>query len=155
VLSLDDNQHVSRHLEGLTVAAPSVTTLESDTALMGTTLTAVIIGALLAKANLFAPLFLNPIGLVIGGAVAGGGFLVGKKALEGRFANANVPVLARQVMTDGRIKKAVKKQRPELMSAVSDAWQKAASDRFTNELTGTLERALKERADERAALFLI
>ena len=35
VLSLDDNQHVSRHLEELAIAAPKVDTLESDAAFMG------------------------------------------------------------------------------------------------------------------------
>lgn len=155
VLSLDDNQHISRHLEGLSVAAPEVTTLESDTALMGTTLTAVLIGALLAKVNLFAPLFLNPIGLVVGGAMAGGGFLYGRKALEGRFRSANVPVLARQVMTDGRIRKAITRQRDDMIATVKSAWDKAAVERFTQDLTQTLEQALTERADERAVLFLI
>lgn len=155
VLSLDDSQHVSRHLEGLSVAAPQLASLENDTALMGTTLTALIIAALLAKVNLFAPLFLNPIGLVIGGAVAGGGYLFGKKALEGRFKSANVPVLARQLMTDGRIRKATEKQRGELILAVSEAWNAAAAQRFTQELTDTLRKALTERADDRAVLFLI
>ncbi len=155
VLSLDDNQHVSRHLEDLAIAAPKVDTLESDAAFMGTTLTAVIISALLAKANLFAPLFLNPIGLVVGGATAGGIFIFGRKSLQGRFKTANVPVLARQIMTDGRIRKAAEKQRPDLITAVSEAWSQAASDRFTGELTQTLEAALTERADDRAMLFLI
>ncbi len=155
VLSLDDSQHISRHLEDLAIAAPSVDTLESDTALMGTTLTAIIISALLAKANLFAPLFLNPIGLVIGGALAGGGFIYGRKKLQGRFKGANVPVLARQIMTDGRIRRATEKQRPDLIDAVTQAWEQAASERFTGELTDTLEAALTERADDRAMLFLI
>jgi len=69
VLSLDDSQHVSRHLEGLTLSAPKVVSLESDTALLGTSLTAIIVGALLAHANLLAPLLAHPVGLVIGGAV--------------------------------------------------------------------------------------
>jgi len=155
VLSLDDNQHISKHLEDLAIAAPRVDTLESDTALMGTTLTAIILSALLAKANLFAPLFLNPIGLVVGGALAGGGFIYGRKKLQGRFKSANVPVLARQIMTDGRIKRAAEKQRPDLIEAVTQAWQDAASERFTGELTDTLEAALTERADDRAMLFLI
>jgi len=155
VLSLDDSQHISRHLEDLSVSAPKVNTMESDTALVGTTLTALIVSALLAKANLFAPLLLNPIGLVVGGAVAGGSFIYGRKALEGRFKGANVPVLARQILTDGRIKRAAAKQRPELIQAVDEAWQQAAADRFTGELTETLEAALTERADERAMLFLI
>ena len=155
VLSLDDSQHVSRHLEDLSIAAPKVDTLESDAAFMGTTVTALIISALLAKANLFAPLFLNPIGLVVGGATAGGIFLYGRKSLQGKFKNANVPVLARQIMTDGRIKRAAEKQRPELISAVSEAWDQAATSRFTKELTDTLETALTERADDRAMLFLI
>jgi len=155
VLSLDDSQHVSRHLEDLAVAAPKVNTMESDTALMGTTLSALIISALLAKANLFAPLFLNPIGLVVGGAIAGGSFLYGRKALEGKFKGAKVPVLARQIMTDGRIRRAANKQRPELVQAVDEAWRQAAADRFTEDLTSTLRTALSERADERAMLFLI
>ena len=155
VLSLDDSQHVSRHLEDLAVAAPKVNTMESDTALMGTTLSALIISALLAKANLFAPLFLNPIGLVVGGAIAGGSFLYGRKALEGKFKGAKVPVLARQIMTDGRIRRAANKQRPELIQAVDKAWQQAAAERFTEDLTLTLRTALSERADERAMLFLI
>ena len=155
VLSLDDNQHISRHLEELAIAAPKVDTLESDAAFMGTTLTAVIISALLAKANLFAPLFLNPIGLVLSGATAGGIFIYGRKSLQGKFKNANVPVLARQIMTDGRIRRAAEKQRPDLISAVSEAWTQAASERFTDELTQTLEAALTERADDRAMLFLI
>jgi len=155
VLSLDDSQHVSRHLEGLGVAAPKVTTLESDTALMGTTVTAIIVSALLAKANLFAPLFLNPIGAVVGTVVAGGGFIVGKKALSGKFRSAKVPVLARQIMTDGRIRRAIKKQRKQLTIDVAKAWEEAAAARFTKELTDTLEHALSERADDRAVLFLI
>ena len=155
VLSLDDSQHISRHLEDLSVSAPKVNTMESDTALLGTTLTALIVSALLAKANLFAPLLMNPIGLVVGGAVAGGGFLYGRKALEGKFKSANVPVLARQIMTDGRIKRAANKQRTELIQVVDEAWQQAAADRFTTELTDTLKAALTERADERAMLFLI
>ncbi|WP_026942590.1 Hsp70 family protein [Hellea balneolensis] len=155
VLSLDDSQHISRHLEDLSVSAPKVNTMESDTALVGTTLTALIVSALLAKANLFAPLLLNPIGLVVGGAVAGGSFIYGRKALEGRFKGANVPVIARQIMTDGRIKRAAAKQRPDLIQVVDEAWQQAAADRFTDELTETLKSALTERADERAMLFLI
>ena len=155
VLSLDDSQHISRHLEDLSISAPRVNTMESDTALLGTTLTALIVSALLAHANLFAPLLMNPIGLVVGGAVAGGSFLYGRKALEGRFKSANVPVLARQIMTDGRIKRAAAKQRPELIHVVDKAWQEAAAERFTGELTDTLNAALSERADERAMLFLI
>ena len=155
VLSLDDSQHVARHLEGLSVSAPAVGSLESDTALVGTTLSAVLIGALLAKANLFAPLFLNPIGLVIGGALAGGGYLYGKKALAGKFRGANVPKLARQILTDGRIRGAATKQRADMITAVKSAWEDAASDRFSGELTDMLGAALTERADERAVLFLI
>ena len=155
VLSLDDNQHISRHLEELSIAAPRVDSLESDAAFMGTTLTALIISALLAKANLFAPLFLNPIGLVVGGATAGGIFLYGRKSLQGKFKGANVPVLARQIMTDGRIRRAAEKQRSELITAVSEAWNQAASEKFTQELTDTLQMALTERADDRAMLFLI
>ena len=155
VLSLDDSQHISKHLEDLSVSAPKVNTMETDTALLGTTLTALIVSALLAKANLFAPLLMNPIGLVVGGAVAGGGFLYGRKALEGKFKSANVPVLARQIMTDGRIKRAAAKQRPDLIQVVDEAWQQVAAERFTGELTATLEAALTERADERAMLFLI
>ncbi len=155
VLSLDDSQHVSQHLDGLSIAAPQVASLESDTAFMGTTVTAIIVAALLAKANLFAPLFLNPIGLIIGGAVAGGGFIFGKKKLEGQFKSANIPVIARQMMTDGRIRKAIAKQRPDLIAEVESAWSDAASERFTQELTETLRKALTERADERAIMFLI
>ena len=155
VLSLDDSQHVSRHLEGLTLSAPKVVSLESDTALLGTSLTAIIVGALLAHANLLAPLLAHPVGLVIGGAVGGAGFLFGRKALEGKFRSANVPVLARQVMTDGRIRKATEKQRQDLIRAVKDAWESAASERFTDELTNALSTALSERADDRAVLFMI
>ena len=155
VLSLDDSQTVSRHLDGLTVAAPQVASLESDTALIGTSLSAIVIGVLLAKANLLAPLLANPIGLVIGGAVGGAGFLFGRKALEGKFRGANVPVIARQVMTDNRIRKATDKQRDELIRAVTTAWDAAASERFTKELTDTLSKALSERADDRAVLFMI
>ncbi|WP_409432787.1 Hsp70 family protein [Litorimonas sp. RW-G-Af-16] len=155
VLSLDDSQHVSRHLEGLSVSAPNVASLESDTALIGTTLSAVLIGALLAKANLFAPLFLNPIGIVVGGLVTGGGFFFGRKALAGKFRQANVPVIARQLLTDGRVRAAALKQRPELISAVQTAWEEAASERFSQELTDMLGAALTERADERAVLFLV
>ncbi len=155
VLSLDDSQHVARHLEGLSVAAPSVATLESDTALVGTTLSAVLIGALLAKANLFAPLFLNPLGIVIGGAMAGGSYIYGKKALSGKFRSANVPKMARKILTDGRVRSAAKKQRPDMITAVTQAWEEAASNRFSDELTDMLGAALTERADERAVLFLI
>ena len=57
--------------------------------------------------------------------------------------------------TDGRIKRAANKQRPDLIEVVDEAWQQAAAERFTDELTDTLKAALTERADERAMLFLI
>ncbi len=155
VLSLDESQHVSQHLEGLSLVAPKVGALESDTALLGTTLAAILISALLAHANLFAPLIMNPIGLLVGGAVAGGSFLYGKKALAGKFRGTNVPVIARQILTDGRIKQAVEKQRPEMIKAVRKAWDENAAERFGQDLTDMLGRALLERADERAVLFLI
>ncbi len=155
VLSLDDSQHVSQYLEGMSVDAPRIASLETDTAIAGTTITTLIVGALLAKANLLAPLLANPIGLIIGGVLAGGGYMAGKKALSGRFKSANVPVIARKVLTDGRIRRAIKKQRPELIEAVKEAWDLAATEKFTSELISTLERALAERADDRAVLFLI
>ena len=155
VLSLTDSHHVSRHLEGLSLAMPHVGSMESDTALVGTTLSAILIGSLLAHANLFAPLFLNPLGLILGGALAGGTYIFGRKALSGKMRSAKVPVLARQILTDGRVRSAVNKQRPDLIQAVQSAWTEAASDRFTKELNEMLGSALRERADERAVLFLV
>ena len=155
VLSLDESRHVSQHLEGLSLAAPDIGALESDTALLGTTLAAILVSALLAHANLFAPLLMNPIGLVVGGAVAGGSFLYGKRALAGRFRGTNVPVIARQILTDKRIRQAVDKQRPDMVAAVRKAWDTQAAGRFSEDLTDMLGRALLERADERAVLFLI
>jgi hypothetical protein len=155
VLSLDDSRHVSQHLEGLSLSAPSIGHLETDTALLGTTLAAILVSALLAHANLFAPLLMNPLGLLIGGAVAGGSYLYGKKALSGRFKSANVPVIARQILTERRIAQAIEKQRPEMIEAVRAAWTGQASERFADDLTDMLGRALLDRADERAVLFLI
>ncbi len=155
VLSLTDSHHVSRHLEGLSLSMPHVGSMESDTALLGTTLSAILIGSLLAHANLFAPLFLNPLGIVVGGALAGGTYLFGRKALSGRMRSAKMPVMARQILTDGRVRAAVNKQRPDLIKAVQTAWTNAASDRFTDELNDMLGSALRERADERAVLFLV
>ena len=155
VLSLDDSHHVSRHLEGLSVAAPQVASLESDTALAGTTVSAIIIGVILAKANILAPLLANPFGLVIGGVAGAGGYVFGRKALEGKLKSANVPVVARKVMTDGRIRKAASGQRDELIRGVHSAWEVKASASFTEDLVTTLQRALSERADDRAVLFLI
>jgi len=152
VLSLDDSQTVSDYLEGMSVSAPSVAGLEADTALVGATLSGLVIGTLIAKAS---PLIAAPGGLLIAGIVAGGGFLYGKKALQNTFSKANVPVMARQLMTDGRIRRAAKKQRPETIRAVNSAWQEAATEKFTSELVSTLNRALSERADDRAVLFLI
>lgn len=155
VLSLDDSSHVSQHLEGLSLAAPSIGHLETDTALLGTTLAAILVSALLAHANLFAPLLMNPLGLLIGGAVAGGSYFYGKKALAGRFRSAKVPVMARQVLTEKRIDQAINKQRPELIAGVRAAWDGQAAERFGEDLTKMLSRALLDRADERAVLFLI
>ena len=152
VLSLDDSQQVSDYLEGMSVSAPKVAGLEADTALVGASLTGLIIGTLVAKAS---PLIAAPGGLFIAGIIAGGGFLVGKKALKDAFNKANVPVVARQLMTDRRIRKAAKKQRPDMIRAVNDAWKDAATDRFTKELISTLNSALAQRADDRAVLFLI
>jgi len=66
-----------------------------------------------------------------------------------------LPVVARQLMTDNRIRKATEKQRDELIRAVTTAWDSAAADRFTKELIDTLSDALAERADDRAVLFMI
>ena len=155
VLSLEDSQHVSQHLEDLSLSAPKISHLETDTALLGTSLAAILVSALLAHANLFAPLMMNPLGLLIGGAVAGGTYLYGKRALAGRFRSANVPVVARQVLTEKRIQQAITKQRPEMIEAVRAAWTGQASERFAEDLTAMLGRALLDRADERAVLFLI
>lgn len=155
VLSLDDSTHVSRHLEGLSVAAPKVTSLESDTALVGTTISAVLIGVLLAQAHLLAPLLGSPIGIAIGGVLGLGSFIFGKKALEGKLRAANVPSVMRMLMTDGRVRKAAKRQRGELIAAVAEAWNAEASERFAGELVETLNTAFIQRADERAVLFLL
>ena len=152
VLSLDDNQQVSEYLEGMSVAAPKVAGLEADTALVGASLTGLIIGTLAAKAS---PLIAAPGGLFIAGIIAGGGFLVGKKALKKTFSKANVPVMARQLVTDRRIRAAAKKQRPDMIRTVNEAWKTAATERFTSELIATLNSALAQRADDRAVLFLI
>jgi hypothetical protein len=58
-------------------------------------------------------------------------------------------------MTDGRIRGAAQKQRPDLIRAVQSTWDEAAAARFTDELTDMLGAALTERADERAVLFLV
>ncbi len=155
VLSLDDSTHVSKHLEGLSVAAPKITSLESDTALVGTTISAVLIGVLLSQAHLLAPLLGSPIGIAIGGVLGLGSFIFGKKALEGKLRAANVPRVMRMLMTDGRVRKAAKKQRGELINAVANAWNEDASERFAGELVETLNTAFIQRADERAVLFLL
>lgn len=155
VLSLDGSEHVSRHLEGLSVSAPGMASLESDTALVGTGASALLISALLAKANLFAALFVNPIGIIVGGALLGGGYLYGKKAVSGKLRTSKLPTITRQILTDSRIHGATKKQRPDLIRAVSEAWSGAAVMTFSQELTDMLEHALIERADERAVLFLL
>jgi hypothetical protein len=41
------------------------------------------------------------------------------------------------------------------MTVVTEAWEQAAAARFTDELTEMLNKALTERADDRAMLFLI
>ncbi|MEM7729634.1 MAG: hypothetical protein AAF311_10215 [Pseudomonadota bacterium] len=155
VLSLDESHHVSQHLEGLSLSAPAIGHLETDTALLGTSLAAILVSALLAHANLFAPLLMNPLGLLVGGAVAGGTYLYGKRALAGRFRGAKVPVVARQILTEKRIEQAVAKQRPDMVEAVRKAWDEEAADRFAEDLSDMLGRALLDRADERAVLFLI
>ena len=155
VLSLDDSAHISRHLEGLSVAAPHVASLENDTALVGTTLATILIGVLLAQTHLLAPLLANPIGLAIGGTIGVGSFFFGKKALEGTLKGANVPILLRKLMTNGRIRKAANGQRGELIKAVAKAWNEEASSRFTGELIGTLKTTFLQRTNERAVLFLL
>ncbi len=152
VLSLDDSQTVSDYLEGMSVSAPTVAGLETDTALVGASLSGLIIGTLIAKAS---PIIAAPGGLLIAAVVAGGGFLFGRKALEGTFNKANVPVAARQLLTDGRVRRSAKKQRADMIRAVNSAWKEAATERFASELIDTLNRALAERADGRAILFLI
>ncbi|MEP4193030.1 MAG: hypothetical protein ABJN51_18210, partial [Sneathiella sp.] len=74
---------------------------------------------------------------------------------SGKMRSAKVPVIARQILTDGRVRSAVNKQRPDLIKAVQQAWTDAASERFTDELNDMLGSALRERADERAVLFLV
>ncbi|MGB6317799.1 MAG: hypothetical protein WBG08_04120, partial [Litorimonas sp.] len=59
------------------------------------------------------------------------------------------------VLTEKRIEQAIAKQRPELVEAVRAAWSDTASDRFAGDLSDMLRRALLDRADERAVLFLI
>ncbi len=155
VLSLDDSTHVSKHLEGLSVAAPKVSSLENDTALVGTTISAVLIGVLLAEAHLLAPLLGSPIGIAIGGVLGLGSFVFGKKTLEGKLRAANVPGVMRMLMTDGRVRKAAKRQRKELIRAVANAWNNEASEQFADELVETLYTAFIQSADERAVLFLL
>ena len=155
VLSLDDSAHVARHLEGLNVAAPQVASLESDTAIAGTTISAILVGVLLAKANLLAPLLANPIGLAIGGVVGIGGFFAGRKALEGTMRRSKIPKLLRQLVTDGRIRRAANAQRSELIQTVAQAWDDESARRFGCELIAMLENAFLHRANERAVLFML
>jgi len=155
VLSLDDSTHVSRHLQGLSVAVPKVTSLENDTALVGTTISAVLVGVLLAEAHLLAPLLTSPIGIAVGGVIGIGSFLFGKKALEGKLRAVNIPGVMRLLLTDGRVRKAAKRQRSDLIKAVAQAWNDEASEKFSAELVETLGATFLQRADERAVLFLL
>ncbi len=155
VLSLDDSAHVSRHLEGLSMSMPKLANMEQDTAIAGTTVSAIVIGVILAKANLLLPLLTNPIGLALGGAAGLGGIVFGRKALEGKMKASNLPLLLRKTMTDGRLRKASKQQRGDIILTVQKAWKEAASERFSGELVETLSSALIDRTDERAVLFLI
>ncbi|MEE9272070.1 MAG: hypothetical protein V3U57_02180 [Robiginitomaculum sp.] len=155
VLSLADSTHIARHLEGLSVAVPQVASLESDTALAGTTISAILIGILLAKVQLLAPLMANPIGIAVGGVLGVGGFFFGKKVMEGRLRAANVPALLRPLLTDRRVRKAALAQRKNLINEVVSAWNADASERFAKELIETLNTAFLERANERAVLFLL
>lgn len=155
VLSLDDSAHVSRHLEGLSVSTPKLANMEQDTAIAGTTVTAIVIGVVLAKANLLLPLLANPIGIAVGAAAGIGGILFGRKALEGKMKGGNIPIIVRKTMTDGRLRRAAKTQRQPIITAVQTAWKEAAAERFSDELVETLSAALIERTDERAVLFLI
>ena len=155
VLSLDDSTHVSRHLQGLSVAVPKVTSLENDTALVGTTISAVLVGVLLAEAHLLAPLLTSPIGIAVGGVIGIGSFLFGKKALEGKLRAVNIPGVMRLLLTDGRVRKAAKRQRSDLIKAVAQAWNDEASEKFSAELVETLGATFYQRADERAVLFLL
>ncbi|MEE9348079.1 MAG: hypothetical protein V3U82_07785 [Robiginitomaculum sp.] len=155
VLSLDDSAHVARHLEDMSVSAPKLAKLEQDTALAGTTISAILIGVILAKMHLLLPLLANPIGIAIGGALGAGGVIFGRKALEGKMRRSNVPVIARKLMTDRRLRSAASGQRAAIIASVQTAWKEAASERFSRELTDMLSAALIERTDERAVLFLI
>lgn len=155
VLSLDDSAHIARHLEGLSVGAPALATLEQDTAIAGTTLTAILIGVVLAKAQLLAPLLANPLTFIIGGALGLGGVIYGRKAIEGKMRSANIPVMARKLVTDKRMRKAADGQRGELIAAVEKVWNESAAERVKSELIETLHTALSERIDERAVLFLL
>jgi len=155
VLSLDDSAQISRHLEGLSVAAPHVASLENDTALAGTTLATILIGVLLAQAHLLAPLLANPIGIAVGGVLSIGGFFFGKKALEGKLRAANVPSFLRPLLTDRRVRKAARAKREDLINAVATAWNEDAADRFAQDLIATLKSAFLQRANERAVLFLL
>ncbi len=155
VLSLDDSTHVTKHLDGLNVAAPNVASLEGDTAFAGTTISTILIGVLLAKANLLAPLLANPVGLALGGAIGVGGFFAGKKALKGKMRNAKIPVPARKLVTDGRVRRAARSQRAAMIETVAEAWSQESAARFTDELVTMLKSALIERANERAVLFMI
>ncbi len=155
VLSLDDSTHIARHLEALQLSAPKVTSLESDTALAGTTISTLLVSALLAQAHLLAPLLANPLVLLIGGIVGVGGFFVGKNALKGKMRTSNLPMLVRMMVTKGRVRRAAQRSRAEMIISIKKAWTDEASVQFTNELTATLKQAFLERADERAVLFLL
>ena len=155
VLSLDDSAHVSRHLEGLSVATPKLANMEQDTAIAGTTVSAIVIGVILAKANLLLPLLTNPFTLIAGGVAGIGGVIFGRKALEGKMKSSNLPIMLRKTMTDGRLRSAAQKQRGDIILTVQKAWKDAAAQRFSGELVETLSTALIERTDERAVLFLI
>lgn len=155
VLSLDDSAHVAKHLEGLNVATPQVASLESDTAIAGTTISAILVGVLLAKANLLAPLLANPIGLAIGGVVGIGSFFAGRKALEGTMRRSKIPKIFRALVTDGRVRRAANAQRDKLVQTVAKAWDAESAGRFSDELVDMLQAAFLHRADERAVLFML
>ncbi len=155
VLSLDDSTHIAKHLQKLQLTAPKIASLETDTALAGTVVSAGIIGAVLAQAHLLAPLLANPLAIIAGGVLSAGGFFYGKKALHGKMQTADLPIIIRKFLTDRRIRKAIKSQRDEMAISVSKTWNEEASDKFTAELVATLKTAFLERADERAVLFLL
>lgn len=145
-MSLTDAR-VRTGLDGVKVSLGSALGMDVISGLLGVVLT--VVGASLCGGSGIALVGAGPVGMIAGASVGALLAFLGKDAMEKMMKGMNVPVLLRQMVTDGAVRRGIDRQREDIQRAIITALADPRNG-FASRLTASIAATLGAQMEEMA-----